>query len=80
MTFSRTIRKCDTMSLVGPHNETNAIFTEELYFMLLVTLALKTLVSISQNGFNQITLNKQIGYNLNRHIINASSHLVNSLG
>jgi hypothetical protein len=32
----------DTM--VGPLNETNAIFTEELYFMLLVTLALKTLV------------------------------------
>jgi hypothetical protein len=32
------------LNLVGPHNETNAIFTEELYFMLLVTLALKTLV------------------------------------
>jgi hypothetical protein len=29
-------------SAVGPHSETNAIFTEELYFMLLVTLALKT--------------------------------------
>jgi hypothetical protein len=68
------------MSLVDPRKETNAIFTEELYFMLLVILALKTLVSISQNGFNQIILNKQIGYRLNRHIKNASSHLVNSLG
>jgi hypothetical protein len=42
--------------------------------MLLDTLALKTLVSISQNGFNQISLNKQIGNHLNRHIINASNY------
>jgi hypothetical protein len=61
--------------MVGPHNETNAIFTEELYFMLLVTLALKTLVSISQNGLSPITLNKQIDNHLNRHIINASISL-----
>jgi hypothetical protein len=44
--------------------------------MLLVTLALKTLLSLSQNGFNQITLNKQIGNHLNRHIINASKYWV----
>jgi hypothetical protein len=31
---------------------------EELYFMLLVTLAFKTLHSISQNGISPITLNK----------------------
>jgi hypothetical protein len=40
--------------------------------MLLVTLALKTLVSISRNGLNPITLNKQIDNHLNKHIINAS--------
>ncbi len=33
--------------------------------MLLVTLALKTLLSISQNGINQITLNKQLGNHFN---------------
>ncbi len=40
--------------------------------MLLVTLALKTLLSISQNGINQITLNKQLGNHFNMDIINAS--------
>jgi hypothetical protein len=59
---------------VGP-NETNAIFTEELYFMLLVTLALKTLASISLNRLNPITLNKQKDNHLNKHIINASISL-----
>jgi hypothetical protein len=73
MTNLAGFKTSDTM--VGPHNETNAIFTEELYFMLLVTLALKTLVSISQNGLSPITLNKQIDNHLNRHIINASISL-----
>jgi hypothetical protein len=41
--------------------------------MLHVTLALKTLLSISQNGINQITLNKQLDNNLNKDITNASS-------
>jgi hypothetical protein len=39
--------------------------------MLLVTLALKTLVPISQNGLSPITLNKQINNHLNKHDINA---------
>ncbi len=43
--------------------------------MLLVTLALKTLLSISQNGINQITLNKHLGKHLNMDIINASISL-----
>ena len=43
--------------------------------MLLVTSALKTLPSISQNGINQITLNKQIGNHLNLDIINVSISL-----
>ena len=43
--------------------------------MLLVTLALKTLLSISQNRMDQITLNKQLGNHLNKDIINASSYL-----
>jgi hypothetical protein len=43
--------------------------------MLLVTLALKTLHSISWNRMDQITLNKQLGNHLNKDIINASSHL-----
>ena len=43
--------------------------------MLLVTLALKTLLSISQNGINQITLNKQLSNHLNTDIINASISL-----
>ncbi len=33
--------------------------------MLLVTLALKTLLSISQNGNSSITLNKHLGNHLN---------------
>jgi hypothetical protein len=40
--------------------------------MLLVTLALKTLLSISQNGINQVPLNKQLGNHLNVDIIHAS--------
>jgi hypothetical protein len=40
--------------------------------VLLVTLALKTLLSISQNGINQIKLKNQIGKDLNKNIINAS--------
>ena len=43
--------------------------------MLLVTFALKTLLSISQNGINQITLNKQLSNHLNMDIINASISL-----
>ncbi len=43
--------------------------------MQLVTLALKTLISISQNGINQITLNKQLGSNLNKDNVNASNYL-----
>ncbi len=43
--------------------------------MLLVTLALKTLLSISQNGISPITLNKQLGNHLNKDIINASLSL-----
>jgi hypothetical protein len=43
--------------------------------MLLVTLALKTILSISQNGINQIKLNKQLGNHLNMDIINASISL-----
>ncbi len=42
--------------------------------MLLVNLALKTLLSISQNGINQITLNKQLGNHLNMDIINALNY------
>jgi hypothetical protein len=43
--------------------------------MLLVTSAVKTLVSISQNGLSPVTLNKQIDNHLNKHIINASTGL-----
>jgi hypothetical protein len=43
--------------------------------MLLVTLALKTLPSISQIGISPITLNKQLGNHLNMVIINASPFL-----
>jgi hypothetical protein len=59
-------------SLVRPRNETNAIFTEELYIMLLVTLALKTLHFPEWTKPNHI---KQIDNHLNRYIINAPSHL-----
>jgi len=41
--------------------------------MLLDTSAVKTVLSISQNGINQITLNKQLGNHLNMDIINASN-------
>jgi hypothetical protein len=37
--------------------------------MPLVTLALKTLLSISQNGISPITLNKQLGNHFNNDII-----------
>jgi hypothetical protein len=40
--------------------------------MLHVTLAHKTLLPISLNGINQITLNKPLGNHLNKDIINAS--------
>jgi hypothetical protein len=43
--------------------------------MLQVTLAVKTLLSISQNGINPNSLNKQIGNHLNMNIINASNNL-----
>jgi hypothetical protein len=41
--------------------------------MLLVTLAVKTLLSISQNGISPITFGKQLGNHLNKNIINAST-------
>jgi len=44
--------------------------------MLLVISAVKTVLSISQNGINQITLNKQLGNHLNVDIINASIQLL----
>jgi len=47
----------------------------ELYFMLLVTSAVKALPSISQNGISPITLNKQLGNHLEKDIINASISL-----
>jgi hypothetical protein len=40
--------------------------------MFLVTSAVRTLLSIFQNGINPITLNKQLGNHLNMDIINAS--------
>ncbi len=48
--------------------------------MLLVTLALKTLLSISRSIMDQITLNKQLGNHLNKDIINASNTLLLVLG
>ncbi len=62
------------MILLCPWNELNSIFTEELNFMLLVTSAVKTVHSISQNGIHLITLNKQFGNHLNIDIINASRY------
>jgi hypothetical protein len=56
--------------LLGPRNLQTQYNSEELYFMLLVTLALETLLSISQNGINQITLNKKLENHLNNDIIN----------
>ncbi len=43
--------------------------------MLLVTLALKTLLSISQNGISPNTFNKQLGNHLNKDIASASTSL-----
>jgi hypothetical protein len=43
--------------------------------MLLVTSAVETLLSISQNGIIPITLNRQLGNHLNMDIINASIYL-----
>jgi hypothetical protein len=62
------------MILLCPWNELNSIFSEELNFMLLVTSAVKTVHSISQNGINPITLNEQLGNHLNMDIINASRY------
>jgi hypothetical protein len=47
--------------------------------MLFVTLALKALLSISQNGLDQITSNKQIDNHLNEDIINASNYLATTV-
>jgi hypothetical protein len=44
--------------------------------MLLVTSAVKTVLSISKNGMNQITSNKQIDNHLNEDIITASNILL----
>jgi hypothetical protein len=43
--------------------------------MLLVTSAVKTVLSISQNRMDQITLKKQLDNHLNKDIINASISL-----
>ncbi len=59
--------------MLDPWNELIKIFTEEHYFMLLVTTAAKTLLSISRNGINPITLNKKIGNHLNMDNVNAST-------
>jgi hypothetical protein len=40
--------------------------------MLLATSAVKTVFSFSQNGISPITLNKELGNDLNMDIINAS--------
>jgi hypothetical protein len=40
--------------------------------MMLVTSAVRTLLSIPQNGMSPITLNKQSGNHLNMDIIDAS--------
>ena len=61
--------------MLGPQNKQTQYNSEELYFMLLVTSAVKTVLSISQNGISPITLNKQIGNLLNKDIITASKTL-----
>jgi hypothetical protein len=43
--------------------------------VLLVPSAVKTVLSISQNGISSITLNKQLDNHLNMEIINASISL-----
>jgi hypothetical protein len=50
--------------------------SEELYLLLLIPSAVKTVLSISQNGIDQITSNKQIDNHLNEDIINASNEVV----
>ncbi len=47
--------------------------------MMFVTLALKTLLSISQNGSDQITSNKQKGNHLIEDLINASTYLATTV-
>ncbi len=49
--------------------------SEELYLLLLVPSAVQTVLSISQNGISQITVNKQLSNHLNKDIINASTNL-----
>jgi hypothetical protein len=53
--------------------------SEELYFTLLVISAVKTVLSISQNGISPITLNKQLGNHLNMDNISASTTLPRSI-
>jgi hypothetical protein len=48
--------------------------------MLLVPSAVKTVLSISQNGISQIALNKKLSYHLNMDIINASRRVIMSWG
>jgi hypothetical protein len=43
--------------------------------MLLITSAVKTRLSISQNSMDQITLNKTLGNHLNKDTINAYTYL-----
>ncbi len=59
--------------MLGPQNKQTQYNSEELYFMLLVTSVVKTVLSISQNRMDQITLNKQLGNHLNKDIIDAST-------
>ncbi len=66
ITYINSIRTFPHKWLLGPRNEQTQNNSEELYFVLLVTLALKTLLSISQNGISSITLNKQLGNHLNK--------------
>jgi hypothetical protein len=61
--------------MLGPQSKQTQYNSEELYLMLLITLALKTVLSISQNGISPITINKQIGNHLNKDIINASTNV-----
>jgi hypothetical protein len=43
--------------------------SKEFYLLLLVPSAVQTVLSISQNGMNQITSNKQIDNHLNEDIL-----------
>jgi hypothetical protein len=61
--------------MLGPQSKQTRYNSEELYFVLLVTSTVKTVLSISQNGISPITLNKQIGNHLNKDIINASTNV-----